>query len=637
VSNSSRQVAPNDRVLFDGDGRPVGYQVAADIPPAYFLDQRQRDYARALGGQDGLRIMSANPDFGGPGRNATPYLQGLLDAASAAYSATLGRVTLTIPPGVWEVTAIHPRPNVVVDWSGAIIRKREAPSSVLTNSLVRGTRALVGGTTYYGNFDNIKWVGGRWESNGFACPAHIFRVDEWRRSELIDVEVVHSPENQSWAFQICGRDLRIVNPRVLGGTLVFQDGLHLCYGRQIEVIGGYIECGDDIVALGNDLVDASQTHDDEALELVTVKGLRGKTEKGMAVKLYYGLDTQGFGGTNRRRVRNCDVHVVGESGLSRNGGVAILVPDADNATDPTVIQNCNISVNLQVGAGAAHDGVNAFGVHVVTGENINIDAKLRITDTEGASARFRPLAVEGGRNVRVKLATAGPSGRAILVSPKHSTTVCEEIRVEDGDFHAANVDALSGIDVLNAAGAALGPVRILNNTIRGIRSNSYGVLTGASGTVSVLDIKGNTFRQLNGVTTGRCYAAGGASFVGHLNFVGNDCTGFANVSLGSFNTSHASYFVRDNLGFKSKAGGTATITAAATTVSVSHGLDVRLAAATSAAIPQITVRPTNNPTNAITWALSVSADTGFTITSSGVPGASTATYAWSVDTGKKPV
>jgi len=64
---------------------------------------------------------------------------------------------------------------------------------------------------------------------------------------------------------------------------------------------------------------------------------------------------------------------------------------------------------------------------------------------------------------------------------------------------------------------------------------------------------------------------------------------------------------------------------------------VPLARQLPATIPQISVTPTNNPTNAIRWWLSVSADTAFVINSDAVPGASTATFAWSVDTGKKPV
>jgi hypothetical protein len=593
-------------------------------------------YLRADSGVDGNRLMAANPDQGGPDRDATTYLQGLLNAASAAYDAAQGRVKLRIPPGVWMVDALQPTPNVIVDWTGVTIKKRRAPDSVLTNSLVRGVRAEVAGT-YYGAYDHIRWIGGTWDPNGFACPANILLFEEFRSSELIDITVQHRPGLQHWAFQISGRDVRIVNPRVLGGTEVFQDGLHLTHGRLISVQGGYIECGDDAIALGYDIVSANQDYDDEALELVSVNGTVVNSASGYAVKVYYGIDTPGIGGTHRRRVRNVTVRgVTGYTGQIRNGGVSMLVPTADNATDPTVMQNIDIEVNLQVGAGATHDGVNPYGVHVQTGDHVKIDARLVITDTTGAAARFRPLLIEGGRDVEVKLTTTGPVGRAALISPKHSTTVAEELRISGGDFHAGSVDGISGLDILNAAGAAMGPIRVLGNTIRGIRNTSYGVLTGASGTVSVLDIQANTFRKLTGATTARAYAAGGASFVGHLNMVGNDMSDVIG-SLGSFNTNHASYFVRDNRGFKSKAGGTATITAAATTVSVSHGLDVRLAAATSAAIPQITVVPTNAPTNAIKWSVSVAADTAFAINCDTAPGASTATFAWSVDTSQKPV
>lgn len=613
----------------------ANWTVPVDNPRPATLTEDQVEQTQAL--VSGA-VVYANTAFSGTSNNATTYLQGLIDAASAAYSVATGRVRLVIPPAIWMVDGLVWRSNVWYDWGDAIIRKRSAGASPFNRIIGTPTRAQNLGT-YYGQSDNIKSTGGRFEVNGQQCLNGTVVLDEGRNCELSGFTVVHSPGVPQWAVQISGQNIQIGGDwRVLGGSELFQDGLHIKYGRDITVTGGYVESGDDALAFGWDISAASQAYDDEALENVTVTGTVVKAANGSGIKVYYGVDTPALGGVNRRRVRNLTVTgVTGSSGANRNGGIALIDGAGGSPSlDATQLQDIRIQAQLRVG-GAAHSGVNAYGIWMTTGQRVEIDAALAITDTTGGATRFRPMFIQCGDTVRIKLKQTGLTELSSSINPFAAGTPLSDICIYDSDISATNLDGSSGIDINNSPGATMRGISIVNSVIRNIRDTSYGILTGPANVVGDLRIAGNRFYKRSGATSARAYAAGSASSVTHLELSGNDFTDVFSPTLGSFNTQHASYYVHSNRGYTSQAGGTATITAAATSVAVNHGAGVRLAAATSAAIPQISVVPTNAPTNAIKWSVSISADTGFTINSDVAPGASTATFAWRVDTSKKPV
>lgn len=583
---------------------------------------------------DGVRTFAADYRYGGLSNNATTYLQDLLDEASSLNSAELGRVKVIVPAGVWMVDGLQPKPNTIVSGYGAILRKRANGSTPLTNSIIRGTRVL-NGSTWYGNFDNMHWEGFRFESNGFSCPAHIVRFDDVRNCYLKDLTVVHSAGVNVWAFQICGQNIRIDNPTVLNGNAVFQDGLHLTYGRDIEVRGGYIQCGDDAIALGNDIVDPSQIYDDQALEYVTITGTRTASEKGLAVKIYYGQDNQSQAGVHRRKVRHVICKgITGYSGRTRNGGIALLDASGLAGSNPSVIQNIDVEASLLVG-GATNDGTNAYGVHVQTGENVKIKADLTIVDTTGAAPRFRPSYVEGGRNVSITHNIPAATGRAAALQPMAAGTVVDEICWKDSDFYASST---SGIDLLNTQNANVGTVRVHNTVIRGITNGQYGILADGSNDIAALDLHKVTFKKLTGATNARGYAAGTATVVTFLQMQDCDFSDVNIPSTGTFSANHANYLIDNNRGFPNKFSGTATIGAAATSVTVTHNCPIDLAGTADINLAQIKVQPISFPTNAVNWRLGtlVDADT-FSIVSSGVPGGSGWAFSWSIDVGKKPV
>jgi hypothetical protein len=92
--------------------------------------------------------------------------------------------------------------NVWLDFGNSYIKKYADGSSVITNSMIRTIDALVGGTTYYGNYKNIKITGGVWDTNGKDCPAQIIRFENVEDGWIEDVTVAHSNACPRWAFQI---------------------------------------------------------------------------------------------------------------------------------------------------------------------------------------------------------------------------------------------------------------------------------------------------------------------------------------------------------------------------------------------------------------------------------------------------
>jgi len=82
--------------------------------------------------------------------------------------------------------------------------------------------------------------------------------------------------------------------------------------------------------------------------------------------------------------------------------------------------------------------------------------------------------------------------------------------------------------------------------------------------------------------------------------------------------------VRNNLGYKTEATGTAVVTNGTTSAAVTHGL------AATPLLANITISPTNNLGTATKFWVSNPTSTQFTINVDANPGASTATFSWSI-------
>jgi hypothetical protein len=99
-------------------------------------------------------------------------------------------------------------------------------------------------------------------------------------------------------------------------------------------------------------------------------------------------------------------------------------------------------------------------------------------------------------------------------------------------------------------------------------------------------------------------------------------TGLAYATAAVVPGSGSGHLIRDNKGWVTEAKGTATVANGTTSVAVTHGLSV------TPALSDIKVTPTNDPTTTVRWWVSAVSATTFTITTSGNPGASGATFAW---------
>ena len=104
-------------------------------------------------------------------------------------------------------------------------------------------------------------------------------------------------------------------------------------------------------------------------------------------------------------------------------------------------------------------------------------------------------------------------------------------------------------------------------------------------------------------------------------FVGNRAS---NVStLLTLQNSDANTIIAENLGYTTRADGTATVPNAATYIDVTHGL------AATPTVADIQVTPTNNLGDASKFWISDAGATTFRINVNADPGATTATFSWS--------
>ncbi|HEU4716004.1 MAG TPA: hypothetical protein VFS14_04205, partial [Candidatus Saccharimonadales bacterium] len=106
---------------------------------------------------------------------------------------------------------------------------------------------------------------------------------------------------------------------------------------------------------------------------------------------------------------------------------------------------------------------------------------------------------------------------------------------------------------------------------------------------------------------------------------GNSVTwGTYGPTVGLIESGGTNTIVRNNIGWKTENGGTATIADGTTSIDVNHGLDA------TPSLGNIAVTPTNSLGNAAKFWISGVTNVKFTINVDTDPGASTATFSWLV-------
>ncbi len=138
-------------------------------------------------------------------------------------------------------------------------------------------------------------------------------------------------------------------------------------------------------------------------------------------------------------------------------------------------------------------------------------------------------------------------------------------------------------------------------------------------------ITGNSLETSN--TAGKTHSLireEGIGGAGDNVITGNTLSQNSAPTITMLETGGANTIVRNNIGYATEANGTATITTAATSVNVTHGLGM------TPALANITVTPSNNLGTATRFWVSNAGGTTFTINVDAAPGAGTATFVWSV-------
>jgi hypothetical protein len=587
---------------------------------------------------DTVQTVFADARFRGGAVDATLHLQALIDAASSAYAGLGTRQRVRVPPGKWLVSRLRWKGNVWYDFRGAVFIQNASE----TNSVFYCARSLKV-STYYGDHRNIKITGGTVLSNGNAAGTTVVQMCEFEDSECIDFTVVHAPGRNNWAWFVTGRNIAIHNPRVLAGEQVFQDALHIGRGYNIVVHGGVLESGDDAAVMGLDYTDAVlQADDDEGIENCSFIGTMVRARRGFGCSMYRGIDSAGVGGANRRTVRNCNMlGVVGSAGLLRNGAIRIVDQSAGLGVPGTVnsfVTGCTIQAKLTVGS-TAHDGVNAFGIHVATGSKNVIEADLSFIDSTGASTRFRPFFISAVDALDLTLRQRNQVGLESYVQPYSSAHSVRGVNLKESDLEACLATNGSAIIFANALNGAMALNKVTATNFRNIPNSGYGVLAAGANTVGDLEVSQSKFFKAPGATTSFGYGANSGTSVTFLRLVDND---FSDVSQGSpgnlFAANHPAFYVAGNRGFLSRQAGTATVLAGTTSVIVNiAGAAVRFSTLTAPAQMQVNVVPTNFPPTAVRHSWALTSATTFTITVSADPGVGGATFAWALNAESKPV
>jgi len=173
------------------------------------------------------------------------------------------------------------------------------------------------------------------------------------------------------------------------------------------------------------------------------------------------------------------------------------------------------------------------------------------------------------------------------------------------------------ISLLNAAGCP--GLSILDNTIHFTGTLAGDLVDITQPSVGMNIIGNHVFNEGGSITAAFGGSLSESTFA--LNRLRNSGAATGVLTDATLN---ATSIVRDNFGYKTAASGTTTVTSAATSVTVTHGL------ARTPAAKDIMVTPTNSTDAAKFWVSDVGATT-FKINVDAAPGGSGATFGWRAD------
>jgi hypothetical protein len=430
----------------------------------------------------------------------TAAINGAIAAVSAMASAT-NQLRLVFPPGIYLTDGILVQPNVWLDFGSAYIKKRSDGASVNTNSLVRAVPV-----SGYGSYENITITGGHFDPNGFECPAHIINLIYCENLSLTGMTVYHDPANQTWAYCVGGRKMRISDCNVRDGTLQFQDGIHIYHGQDIVVTGGVIDSGDDCISLGGESTDTVLAADPDPIRQVTVSGTVCNSARVSCVKIYVSS-----GATDSTDWEVSDVVIQGITGGAK-GSAPIAIRDInDRAVGTGRIKRVKVkNFSLYMGdsptvASSSFPGT-PYGVYIQSANHVEIDGQIEFFADNTAASGWRLAYISKTLRPRITLeCSALPEGGGI----EFSNTSRGKIQNCDVVGNSADGNAPM-IQLTSAPNTEL----IHNNMTE--QKSGQNIVEVSAGTTTSLRIYGGRYAHTSGASAGTgiiSYAAAGLTAV----------------------------------------------------------------------------------------------------------------------------
>lgn len=312
--------------------------------------------------------VSSGAAFAAPkpsGNDDTAILQDFLDTMGAEAAASKRRRTVELygqapylVSGLWHPEFVHIKGNgtTLIKTANAAYINNGLFTSPLS-SVIRAKWNKKNGSWY----GSARYMGLEDITLDSANKDYLSILEYFNVENLLlkDVTLIAGLWAQNWSTRIGGKNITIMNPTILGATRVFQDGLHILFGENIHVIGGYIEAGDDCLAFGDDRITSTEYYDDQGLVNFSAHGVSTLGTRGMGCKVYvpatkpFGVE---LGYTKTGRVSGGRVSFSGRVGQLRNGGVAYInhaTPDTSVISD---LRDVHVKADLVVGT----DGTGVY-------------------------------------------------------------------------------------------------------------------------------------------------------------------------------------------------------------------------------------------------------------------------------------
>lgn len=466
-------------------------------------------------GSTGSSLVVSVKAYGARGDGVTDdtaAINNAIVAASAAGSATR-QVRVVFPDGTYQSDGIAAKANVWLDFAGATIRKRSNGTSVATNSLLRAAPVLIG-ATYYGTYKNMRVTGGRFDPNGFTCPAHVINLIYCEDLQMSDVTVAHHAANASWAFCLGGRRLVLSGLNVTGGTALFQDGVHILHGQDVSITGGVVASGDDAIALGGEPTDTYLSADPDPIRRVTVAGVVTTPARAACVKMYVAS-----GAPDNANWEITDVVVTGVTGGAK-GSAPIAIRDINNrAAGSGRIRRVKVKdFTLFVGdsptvASSAFPGT-PYGVYLQSADFVDIDGQIEFRGDNTAPSGWRLAFCEDALALTLRLAC-----QALTSGGGLDLVDCVNARIHDSYVRGSN-DCNAPLLRVNACPG----LELVDNVLIDQRTG-FSVIEVIGGTTTTLRLAGGRLAHVAGATGGIGVNYGSVTFIAAVDISGVDMSG----------------------------------------------------------------------------------------------------------------